>query len=256
MSTQIAKIGDNMPPENTPESLTAAIADRHALVLHGAAKLLDARDRLPLDVNDDETAGKVGDYIKLVTGCIKNLESIRVSEKEPYLTLGRCVDGFFKKTTDNLGAAKIAAGKPLEDYLKRQAAAEQRRRIEEGAALRKKMEDEAHAAQLLREANMKEDSEKMLDKAVITEQAATKVEQSAMAKPAEMAQSRSQSGALSSLRTVWVGHLESQKDLDLEKLRHHLDPAALQKAINSFVAAGGRELAGANIFEESKVVTR
>ncbi len=44
--------------------------------------------------------------------------------------------------------------------------------------------------------------------------------------------------------------------LDLEILRHHLNPDALQKALNSYVTAGGRLLRGAKIYEKSETVVR
>jgi len=37
--------------------------------------------------------------------------------------------------------------------------------------------------------------------------------------------------------------------LDLEKLRQHIPADALDKAVRSFVKAGGRELAGCTIFD-------
>ena len=62
--------------------------------------------------------------------------------------------------------------------------------------------------------------------------------------------------SMSSLRTRWVGELDNKAELDLEALRPYLGVDLLQKAINAFVAAGGRELKGANIFEKSEAVVR
>lgn len=245
----------NNPPTDG-EIMQAQLNTKHEKLLTGAGKLLDAAERLPAIITDDETAGKASEYIKLVTGCVKNLEAERVSEKEPYLTLGRLVDGFFKKTTDALAGAKTKAQRPLDMYLKEKAMAEQRRRMAEAAELQRKAEEDAKAARMLEAAKLKPEAEKMADQAIITAQQANKAVASAMEKPADMAQSRSSSGALATLRTRWVGVLEDAGALDLEKLRHHISPEALQKAINSYVAAGGRELAGAHIFEKSETVVR
>jgi hypothetical protein len=256
MQDQIAKIGDNLPPANTPENLQIDLADRHEKVLTGARNLIGAAARIPEVIDDEETAGKAGDYIKQVTGCVKNLEALRVSEKEPYLSLGRVVDGFFKRTQDSLNTSKMAAEKPLGVYLKKKAAAEQKRRDDEAAALRAKQAEEEKAAKMLQDAAMVPQAEQMLDQAIITEQAVAKAEVQAAAKPADMAKSRGDAGSLASLRTVWVGELEDQDKLDLERLRHHLHPDALRKAINSYVSGGGRELRGAKIYESSKPVVR
>ena len=255
MTKMLAPIGDNNPPTDA-EMLHKALETKHEKLLGGAARLLGAADRLPAVIEDDETAGKASDYIKLVMGCVKNLEAERVNEKEPYLTLGRLVDGFFKTTTEALAGAKVKAQRPLDAYLKEKAMAEQRRRNEEAARLRAESEAQAAAAQALEKANMKPQAEAVLDQAVIAAQQAAKAEKHADAKPAEMSQSRSASGAVASLRTRWVGELVSIEALELDIIRHHIAPEALQKAINSYVAAGGRVLKGANIFEKSETVVR
>jgi hypothetical protein len=96
----------------------------------------------------------------------------------------------------------------------------------------------------------------IMDAAVIQEQTANRLDKEAEARPAELSRTRTETGALASLRTVWIGEIVDITALDLNQLRHHISPAALQTAINSFVKAGGRELAGAKIFEQSNVVVR
>ena len=71
-----------------------------------------------------------------------------------------------------------------------------------------------------------------------------------------MAKTRGTTGAVSNLRTVWVGEMADIVMLDLEVLRYHISPEALQKAVNSFVKAGGRKLTGAKIYEKSETVVR
>ena len=248
-------IGHNSPPTDA-EILQSSLADKHEKLLGSAAKLLDAADRIPSVIENDEGAGKVSDYIKLVMGAKKNLEAERVNEKEPYLTLGRVVDGFFKKTTYLLDGAKAKAQRPLDAWLRQKAAEESARRRAEAEKLRQDAEAAAEAAAALERAKMQPEANKAFEQAQITEQAAAKVEASAMVKPAELSRSRSDAGAVASLRTVWVGELLDVGALDLETLRHHINPVDLQKAVNSFVRAGGRELAGVKIFERSEAVVR
>lgn len=248
-------LGHNLPPTDS-EILQTGLSEKHNKLLGGAARLIEASERLPGIIEDDETAGKASEYIKQVTGCVKNLESQRVNEKEPYLTLGRIVDGFFKKTTDALSGAKIKAQKPLDLYLKNKAMAEARRRAEEAETLRRDAEAQQAAARALETANMKPQAEILQDQANITSQQADKAERAVAAKPADMAQTRSTSGAVATLRTRWVGDIAELEKIDLEKLRPFIHIEALQKAVNLFVSAGGRELIGVTIYEKSETVVR
>jgi hypothetical protein len=252
---KIAGIGDNLPP-NDAEILRATLAERHRLILDGAARLIEAAARIPERIDDEETAAKVTDYIKKVVGSRKNIESQRVGEKEPYLMLGRAVDGFFKGTTDALDGAKTAAQRKLDAWLRKKADEERKRRIEEADRIRRQAEEEATAAALLDSADMRPQADKMLDQAATTEKAAQQVALSAHDRPAHLAQSRGETGATASLRTRWVGEIVSAAELDLNVLRPFLNPEALQKALTLFVSAGGRELKGARIYEKSESVVR
>lgn len=249
-------IGHNNPPTDA-ETLQQSLREKHDPLLTGAQKLIEAAARIPDVIEDDETAGKAGDYIKLVTGSKKSLEAERVSEKEPYLSLGRVVDGFFKRVTDSLDASKAKAQRPLDTFLKKKAFEEQQRRLAEAERLRKESAEQQAAAEALEKARMQSASDSVMEQAVVTEQAAAKVQASAEVRPAQLASSRGESGARASLRTRWVGEIaEFGETIDLEKLRPFLNPEAVQKALNLFVQAGGRELRGAKIYEKSEAVVR
>ena len=253
---QVAKIGDNMPPANTPEGLQENIRIIHADTLGHAQNLVDAAQRIPQEITDAETAGKCADYIKKVSSCQKKVEALRVGEKEPYLTLGRVVDGFFKNISDPLEAARRTAMKPLDAFNKRAADEERRRRDEETRQAREKAQEEARIAQALERANQVAPAAEMIDRAAASAVVADKLAKEADAKPAHLAHVRGESGARAALRTWWVGEVNSLEVIDLEVLRHHLNPDAVQKAVNSFVAAGGRVLKGATIYEKSETVVR
>lgn len=255
MQNDIAKMGDNLPP-NDAQVLQDTLSDKHREILDGAQRLIEAADRVPEAITDDLMAGKAADYIKMVTGSRKNLESQRIGEKEPYLNLGRAVDGFFKRPIDALDGVKNKVQKRLDTWLKHKAEEERRRRMAEAAELTRKAEEEAQAAAMLERNNLRPMADKMIEQATVTEQAATVVAESAKARPAEMAQSRGSSGAMASLRTRWVGEVVSMTELDLVTLKPFLNPEAIQKALNLFVQAGGRELRGAKIYEKSEAVVR
>lgn len=76
------------------------------------------------------------------------------------------------------------------------------------------------------------------------------------AKPADYARQRGDYGALGTLSEHWDFSGLDRETLDLEKLRPHLPEDALEKAVRSFVKAGGRELDGVTIFLNEKAQVR
>ena len=247
--------GDNFPPNN-PQLLQERLSEETIDLRSRHDELLAAVDRIPTECNDDETAGKISDMIKLITACSKSFETKRVGEKEPFLTLSRSVDGFFKKFTENLDRAKRKASRPLEVYLKRKED-ERRRAAEESARLqREEAESLAREAQMLAQANMPEASEQALGEAVRAEEQAQKADKQAEARPAELARTRGDYGSLATLRTTWVGEIVDKKSLDLDVLRPFMSDDVLQKLVNAAIKAGFRDIRGVKIFERSEAMVR
>lgn len=112
-------------------------------------KLIESQDRIPEEVNDDVTSGKLGDMIKQITNCDKSLNAARTEEKELYLKGSRMVDGFFNQYRETLKKLKDKAGEIQAAYLKRKADEEARLREEKARESREKAERE------LAEANRK-----------------------------------------------------------------------------------------------------
>lgn len=255
MQTATNPIGHNKPPSET-EILQDRLRDAHSDIISNADTLCSQANEMPPEITTDEVAGSFSDVIKQINGARKSLETARVSEKEPFLAQGRAVDGFFKTVIERLDATNRKLKEPLDAWLRRKEAEERRRRDEEARRLREQQEAERQAALMLQQANMKTEAAAALDVASDTQHRAAKAEMEATARPAELSQTRSSSGAMAQLRTRWVGELVDQKTIDLEKLRHHLNPDHIQSAINSFVRAGGRELAGAKIHEKTETTVR
>ena len=247
-----AGIGHNNPPTDA-EILRDTLAEKNADILQRADELIAAADRAPAVIEDDETKQKITDFLGSIAKCEKALEGKRVSEKEPYLTLGRVVDGFFKLKTDGLDKARRKV-KPILDARLLWEREQERKRLEAEAAERRRLADEQAAAAAAAEAaKMPIHAEKQMDAAVATEQQASRLEQKATGKIGVTARGME---ASASLRTVWKGELVDRAALDLEALRQHLPADAIQQAINSFVRAGGRELRGAKIWEHTESVVR
>jgi len=229
---------------------------KHADILRRKAELLEACDRAPVTINDDDTAGKVGDFVKQIAACIKTADGARVTEKEPFLAGGRTVDGYFKGITDPLDKAKTVVQGRITDYLRRKADAERRQReeaarIEREEAERKRKEAEAAAAAL--------QDQQSLDSAIVAEQIAKQAaadaaaaDKAANANAAELSRTRGDYGSVASLVTFWDFKDLDRDRIDLQALRHHLPADAIEKAVRSFIKSGGRTLPGVTIFENTK----
>jgi hypothetical protein len=260
VATELAPaLGHNSPPDDIT-ILRERLEDEAASLLRRRDELLGSVDRAPLEIGDDDTAGRVADLIKLVMACHKNAEAARVARKEPFLASGRAVDGFYKQITDPLERAKKTVESRLTAYQRRKADEERRRREEEARAQaaeaeRQRRDAEAAAAALK--------SEEDLDAAIIAEEHAAQAaadavqaQRAAEAKPADLSRSRGTFGSVASLRTFWDFTDLDRAALDLETLRPHLPQDAIEKAVRSFIKAGGRELRGVKIFENTASVVR
>ncbi len=254
-------IGSNNPPPDLliGDTLREKLLEDHADLLKRRDELLAAAERIP-EIDSEDIARKVGDYIKQLTAAAKSADAARVGAKEPYLEGGRGVDGFFKNISDPLVDVKKRTETKLTKFLREKEAEERRRRQEEERLAREAAEsariEQERALASLRDAET-------LDEAINAENASdraqadlVKAEIAATAKASEMSQTRGEYGSMSSLRTSWVFDGMDRASLDLEALRQHLPTDALEKAIRSFIRAGGRELRGTTILETTNAVVR
>ena len=251
-------VGDNRPPEDV-DPLRDRLSDDYRDLISSQTSLLADTESFST-IEDEEAAEKTADFIKQITTCFKALEGARVAEKEPFLKSGRTVDGFFKKLTDALAAAKKEVERTLTIYQRKKAEEERRAREEEERRVREEAE---RAATLAAERAAAMAAETDLDPAVQAEREAeeaaadlARAERETKANAAELSRTRGNKGAVASLRTFWTFNQLDRDTIDLEKLRHHLPQAALESAVRSFVKAGGRDLEGAHIFEDTTTVVR
>lgn len=252
-------IGDNLPPTEA-ESIQSALAERHEPLVKRRDELLKAASRVPETVGGEHEAGKFGDFIKQLAAAVKNAEAARVAEKEPHLEGGRAVDGFFKPITEPLAKIKKEIESRLGVYLRAKEKAERERREEEE---RKAREEEKRLADEAAEKLKAAEDAKGLDDAVAADEAAKEASEAAArakaaaeVKPAELSRTRGDHGSVSSLREHWTLRDLNRATLDLEALRHHIPTDALEKAVRSYIKAGGRELNGVVIFDAAPPVVR
>ena len=252
-----AGIGHNNPPTDA-DLLRDTLAEKNADILQRAADLIEAADRAPAVIEDDDTKNKITDFLGSIAKCEKAIEGKRVAEKEPYLTLGRVGDGFFKQHTDKLAKAR-AKVKPALDARLLWEREQERKRLAEEAAERKRLADEQAAAAAAAEAaQMPKQAEKAMDAAVATEQQANRLEQKAAGKIAVTSRGMD---ASASLRSVWKIECTDRNTLDLELIRHHLTADAIQQALNSVLKTlakpvEGQPVRGARIWEHTESVVR
>ena len=224
------------------------------------AELLASVGRAPATIADQETAGKVADLTKLIAACIKNAEADRVARKEPFLEGGRVIDGVFRGITEPLTRAKADVERRLTLYQREVAEAERRRREE---IARREREEAERLAREAAEAEAAAQTEVDVDEAISADALAQQREADAIAarkaaeaKPAELSRQRSDYGAVASLRRFWDMEGLDRDALDLSTLRPFLPLDALEKAVRGFIRAGGRELKGVRIFENTATSVR
>ena len=224
------------------------------------AELLASVGRAPATIADNETAGKIADLTKLIAACVKNAEADRVARKEPFLEGGRVIDGVFRGITEPLIRAKTDVERRLTLWQREVAEAERRRREE---VARREREEAERLAREAAELEAAAQTEAQIDQAISTdalahqrEADAVAAQKAAEAKPAELSRQRSDYGAVASLRRFWDFTDLNRDAVDLEALRSHLPFDAIEKAVRSYIRAGGRELRGATIFENTATTVR
>lgn len=255
-------IGHNKPPADLllGDALRERLADENTDLWLRADDLLRAARRVPENIEDEETAQKAGDFIKQLLAVSKAAEAARVQNKESYLEGGRQVDGWFKRIADPIAKAKQVVSDNLSTFLRRKAEAErqERERLEAEARERYRLQF-AEAQRAAENAKTESDLQKAVQQEEQARQAeadAAKAANRAAETNAKLSQTRGELGSLASLRTRWIFSELDRKELDLEALRNHIPVDALEKAVNSFIRAGGRELAGVRIHETTDAVVR
>lgn len=221
-----------------------------------------------LQVTSEEEAKQVSDLRKGFLKLGQHFDAMRKSEKEPFASLARIVDGWFLPRQDKLKAELIRLNGIEIQYLQMKEAAERARREEEAARLRKEAEAKLKAAQeeearhlatqQFQNPNlppMKSAMELAMVAAMAADAEAQRAEKAALAKPAELSRTRGDLGSVSSLRRHWTGELVDRARLDLEALRDHFATDDLDKAIKSWVRANTGdnkappELKGARVYQ-------
>jgi len=152
------------------------------------------------------------------------------------------------------------------DRLRREAAerAERERAEAEARAIREAEEAERKASEAREEARRRAEQEEAdRRRAEEAEAARIKAEKDALAKPADMARTRSEIGSMSTLRRTWEYAIVDRDALNLNELKAYFSADAIDKAIKAAIrngirpdAEGNQPLAGIRIYSSNEATVR
>lgn len=246
------------------ERLTADYGE----LINGVSALLDEARTMPARIDTDDEASLVAGHIKKMRDTVSRIEAFHESEKAPYLRGGQAVDQVFFGLWEKLvrrntksgkaGAADILQAR-INDFLQRKLDAERKRLAEEQQraaeeASRKRQEEERlrleaeererAAARARKPENIAaheaaaELAETKADNlhlsARVDEQAAAAATQQLAGKSADLVRTRTDSGAILTMRKVNYARVVDASKIPLEALRPYLKPSAIEDAVKAW----------------------
>ena len=256
-------LGHNEPPSDV-EALLLRLRENHPDLLERKDILLGACHRAPQEILDEETAGKMADFVqKQIDPFLKRAKDVHQAEKEPFLSAGRTVDGFWHSLIDDLEKWKVNLNKVRKDYADKKAA-EERKRLAALAAAARAEEERLRREAEEKAATLKDNAD--LSKAIEAEEAAEqariaaeRAKAAASAKPAVLGRSRGEHGGMTTLKEYWNFSDLDRARIDLEALRAHLPSDGIEAAIKSWIKANeetlksGGGLVGVRIFRDTRL---
>lgn len=285
-----AVVGDNRAPDYA-KAVTDQMARDYEELTISVNSLLDETRLLPKELADDDDVGRFAALIKRLRDTAARADAFRVAEKEPHLRGGQAVDAFFfglidkterRNRKDRPGAADVLAAR-LDDYQQRKLRAEQERRQQEAmaaekaareaaekAAAERRAAEEAEAAAsrarkaeniAAREVEAKAQQEAAAAARIEADLARQKAESAhiaTLAKPADIARTRTDEGALVTMGTEPYAEVEDFDLLDKVKLWPFIHREALEKALRAWAKTTGHAvpMAGARIGKRPKTSVR
>ena len=240
---------DNRPPLD--EMIVIEFNEAIAPLVGKIDDLLAAADRAG-PCTDEITAGKYGDYIRMVSVAVDKSDAERVRIKAPYLAATRALDGAAKSKVDALADAKAKVKRHLDVFVAAEEAkrrAEHERNMAAQRELQRKAAADAEAdrVRLQNEENARAAAEAR-DAAVVE----VEPEPVYVAPVAEVEKTvvRSDLGSRVGTKTVWSATIDSVRKLPNNVLNHPTVLEAALKVVTARVRGGEREIAGCTITSE------
>jgi hypothetical protein len=149
--------------------------------------------------------------------------------------------------------ARLAEAKRLREVEEAAAAAAKAKAVAARAEVKSAAADQKEAARDIRQAGRDEKTSMAAGERL--DASASKIERKAGGPESDLARTRGDLGSVNTVSRRWTVRVVDIRVLDLDKLRFHIHPDALQAAAQGFLQAGGRELQGAVIEHAREGVT-
>lgn len=256
MSAALAENPRAVMGGNRPPSMRQILTEKHAAILAEVEDIAGRASDAPKKIASEEDIGKVGDIVKASRLLVKNLDTARKEEKEPHLTAGREIDGFFGAQAERLDRVTRVLQQRADEFQRERAAEERRKREEEARKAREEQDRQRDLARKAEEANRAAAAAKANDRAERAEVKAVQADARAQDSAADMTRVRTEQGTVVTTKTTWDFEITDFAGVSLEALRPYLPRADVEKAIRTFVRVGGRDLAGVRIFEKQTAAFR
>lgn len=244
------KMGHNAPPldqmivEQFEDGIDAVPNLRTRL-----NELARKADGLP-DCQDDETAAKLGEFIKMCGVAADKVDEIRSTIKKPYLEAQRALDAKGKVYAESMDRARVKARNILNPYVQEQARLKRERDAE---AAQQRAEEERLRRE--REAALAPEADE-IEKAVKQVEDTYGGRRFTPAAPRSAPIARSDTGVSVSTRTVWKHEIVDMKKLPKDILQHPKVLEALSSVIGQRVKGGERDIKGVRIWSDDEAVVR
>lgn len=243
-----APVGHNQPPTFEEE-----VRAEHQDVFLRLEALKLARGRLPAKIETDVQNAEVGRWAVEARAVIAAADKAHKAACEPYKVKAAAIDKLFltRGVKGEIEALRKVVQALADDY----AARKERERREELArqAEQRRLQEEAAAyeAEALREAGSHSAAEVVESQSEHASKAADRLENKAQGKAADVLRTQHE-GVTASGRTRWIGEVVDLDKIDLNALRDAgaFYASEIEQVLQRFVDGGGRECAGARIYEK------
>lgn len=236
--------GHNQPPA---DSIGANLAEANAALLRQQAQLLAKLAKAPKAVTGEAAAKAAGALIREIRDLDGQIEAARVEQKEPYLSGGRAVDGFFGALKKPLAAGAERLNRVITLWQDR---VEEAKRAEAERKWAEEQREAERLAKLAKARSATEDTKLMAAEAALN---AEEAQAEAELPAADLVRVRDEDGTITR-KTEWVCDGIDRDALDLEALRPYFTEDSLLKAVRAAIRAEIHELAGATIVERKSAV--
>ena len=131
---------------NSANSIRDRLSSLWNGLINRCSELVNTAATVPEFIDDEDTARKAADLIKLMKAAAKEADSTRKQENEPYAAAKQQVDAFFNIPKEAVQQAAAEVERRLQKYLQRKAQREEIERRERADRERREAEDRFNAA--------------------------------------------------------------------------------------------------------------